>query len=321
MRIVPRWYVALFGLLYCLYPVALGLMMQQEEFSLYTRASLLLYSAAIVPTVLFYKAVKLPMLQAAFNLMVAAFIPILMLPQLLAEHIGDYSTWFVGGIASLMGATAFRGHRIMASLGAALLIIQVVAWGGPGSIAKVGVFGVIMFLLAGILINIGLERTMKQTEEFEKESLATAAATAALTAARDEHKSRINAALIQVLPLLQQVSVAKKTLTEQQRLQARHLEAALRDDIRGHNLLSATMKAAVTEARQRGIEVLLLDDGGLDDVDQADRERVLALAADAVRSAKAGQVTVRSPKSAEFKVSVLATRSGTARPDIWLKFS
>ena len=65
------------------------------------------------------------------------------------------------------------------------------------------------------------------------------------------------------------------------------LEAAIRDEIRGRMLLTDAVRAEVQRARERGTTVTLLDEGGIDDLDEATRDRVLSRLAEARRGARA----------------------------------
>lgn len=72
---------------------------------------------------------------------------------------------------------------------------------------------------------------------------------------------------------------------------ARRVEAALRDGIRARSLDTPEIRDAVWHARRAGRTVTLLDDGGLDDLDDADRRGVL----DALTAALI--VELRTPRS------------------------
>lgn len=60
-------------------------------------------------------------------------------------------------------------------------------------------------------------------------------------------------------PLIDPVA-AGDDLTEEMRVEARILEASLRDDIRAASFVETPVEAAATDARRRGVDVVLLDD-------------------------------------------------------------
>ena len=99
----------------------------------------------------------------------------------------------------------------------------------------------------------------------------------------------------------------------------RLLEAQLRDEIRGRGLMNDEIRYAVRAARIRGAEVVILDEGGLEELTFEERDQILAKAAAAISNISSGRVTLRSPKGEAWKMTVVATRPGVATPDLWLK--
>ena len=80
-------------------------------------------------------------------------------------------------------------------------------------------------------------------------------------AARDERFRRISA---RVRPLLDEIASGRE-VTEEDVVEARLIEARLRDGIRGRVLDVPQVREAVWDARLRGVSVSVLDDGGLAD--------------------------------------------------------
>ena len=72
------------------------------------------------------------------------------------------------------------------------------------------------------------------------------------------------------------------------------LEAAIRDEIRGRMLLTDAVRAEVQRARERGSVVTLLDEGGIDDLDEPTRDRVLSRLAEAVAASSADRIIART---------------------------
>ena len=98
------------------------------------------------------------------------------------------------------------------------------------------------------------------------------------------------------------------------------LEASLRDDIRGRTLLNQRLRTELTIARSRGIEAVILDEGGLLDLSEPEREEIRDKIADALSRISEGRVTIRAPKGEKWAATLVATRSGTQEPDVWLRF-
>lgn len=318
---IRRWQVALFGLLFGLYPIYLAFTsLADYENVVVVYVSMLLYFFAIVPSVSFYKSVELPRYQTIYNLFVALLVPQLVLSTIDATFVGTYATWFVGGIACVAAATAFRGHSVIASAYVASVSVQVIFWGGLKAISTTGIFGAIVFLLAGTLMSRGIRLTYAATNEYQEKTVKALSGMAASTAARDEHKKRIASALSQALPQLREISSITKPLNEAKRHEAIRLENSLRDEIRGRGLMSPDIRVAIRNARDRGLEVVVLDEGGLDALGAAERTEILKKAAAAIDGVQQGRVTLRAPQGEQWNVTLVATRAGVAQPDLWLKF-
>ncbi|MGW0037977.1 hypothetical protein [Gordonia sp. NPDC003376] len=96
---------------------------------------------------------------------------------------------------------------------------------------------------------------------------------AAVRAAEDVRRQQISGFSRQARPLLEAVA-ARRDFTADDVVRARLVEASLRDGIRARGLDRPEVRDAVWAARAAGVTVTLLDDGGLDPLDDADREIV-----------------------------------------------
>lgn len=117
---------------------------------------------------------------------------------------------------------------------------------------------------------------------------AEAAHTAALDE-RDRHLVRLDA---QARPLLERLADATP-LTDAERRECALVEARLRDSLRAPVLDAPGVVEAAWEARARGVEVLLLDDHGLDGAPEPVRERVVQAMIPALSAAREGTITIR----------------------------
>ena len=70
----------------------------------------------------------------------------------------------------------------------------------------------------------------------------------------------------------------------------------------------------------RGVEVIILDEGGLDNMTDYSRKEILQKVADSFAQVSEGRITLRAPAQEDWKITLVATRPGVAKPDIWLKF-
>ena len=85
-------------------------------------------------------------------------------------------------------------------------------------------------------------------------------------------------------------------------------EALLRDGVRGRSLMSPRIAAAATAARERGVEVTLLDDRGQGLATGEAMVRLSEIVVDQLEAMNGGSVTVRlAPKGRRVAVSIVAS--------------
>lgn len=317
---VPRWSVAILSMLYAAYHFWLAVM----SFESYTNYSMVwiaigIYVATIVPSILLYRGRRMPTPQAIANLVAACVIPLLVNSQLQIWSTNVYSTWYVGAIGTLMAATAIRQQNLVAWIGVSMLVIQVVIWAGLDSFFKMGLPGAFLLVFAAHTISLGMQTTSKDIIAFTREKLAIESRQVAISAARAERQNRIESALLGAMPMLQLIANQKGELSAPEKTEAKLLESSLRDEIRGRALITPSLKKAVRTLRELGVEVIVLDEGGLDGTAESERISMIEKVVSAIAAVDCGRVTIRAPKGEAWKVSVAATRPGVATPDIWLK--
>ena len=133
------------------------------------------------------------------------------------------------------------------------------------------------------------------------------AAAEATMAAENGERDRQLARLDKVArPILERIAEGAE-LTAAEREQCRLLEAELRDGLRAPQLVTDELSSAARGARSRGVEVVLLDDGGFAGVPRWVRERVVEAATRELDAANTGSVTVRVlPMGRRILATVLA---------------
>jgi phosphatidylserine/phosphatidylglycerophosphate/cardiolipin synthase-like enzyme len=154
---------------------------------------------------------------------------------------------------------------------------------------------------------------------YREQALVTSAATAAKSAARNERQLRVEQALGAALPLLNKIEQQVGNLSPLDRQKALALEATLRDRIRGRYFDSPALLSEIAAARARGVEVQVLDDGGLDQLFDLERESLLAEVATHVATVFAGRLVLRSVADEIWKVTVTASRPGYDAPDLFIR--
>ncbi|MEY3677721.1 MAG: hypothetical protein RL351_948, partial [Actinomycetota bacterium] len=202
----------------------------------------------------------------------------------------------------------------------AILVIQVITWAGFIAGVQTGLIGAIMLVFSGHTISIGLRNAYRDTMAFTKLALDTQKEKVVNAAASQERRARLDTALRGALPMLNQIKNQHGKLSEEQKQQARLLEASLRDEIRGRGLMTPAIRSAAQKARLRGVEVVILDEGGLENTSEGNRSEILAKVAAAFEDVYEGRITLRAPAEESWRVTLVATRAGIAKPDIWLKF-
>lgn len=319
---VPTWLLSFFGLVFGLFHAVLGVLwLNKNDRAEIVIAALIAYVAIMIPSVAVGKSRAMPRYLAWINVVVCALIPLAINTQLDPSHLGDYATWYVLGVGTILGATAVRGRRVFAWIGLGILVVEIALWGGVGSLASTGLPGVLSLIVTGHAVSIGVERAVKAARELNEKAAETAAETAAVEAAGEVRSKLIEQTLNRAIPALNLIAALGGQLNESQKREAQLLEAALRDEIRGATLLNDQMRAAIKAARERGVEVLVLDEGGLDDLSDLERSAVLSKVAVSFEMVTEGRLTIRAPKGEDWRITVAAIRPGTAAPDLWLKIS
>jgi hypothetical protein len=261
-------------------------------------------------------ALRMPHWMAGFNVAVSVAIAILVSAVLDPEREGGngYATWYVAAIGTLMAITSTRRRHTFAWAGVLFLAAQTFAWAGFGAVLSLGVIGSVSWVAVAHILSRAMAKAGRDAQRF---ALAEREATewqAAQEAHLYERRFRLGQTSTMALPMLRTIRATGGELTEEQRRECRHLEQAIRDEIRGRRLLNDAVRTEVMNARRRGATVNLLDEGGLDDLPDADRERVLNRLAAAVAGTTADRIVARTvAQDSDVAVTVVGLKSGDGR--------
>jgi hypothetical protein len=248
-------------------------------------ACMLLYAAATA-VALIARGQVLPIWAGCFALTCAIVIPIVNAQQIPASALGPgYATWYVAAIGTLMVILVVRRRIWFAWVGIAVLIAHTILWDGPGAIGTLGVTGSVSWVAIATAFTYATNRAIRVTRDFVRAEQETADWQAAQDAHVYERQFRLQQTTRMALPMLERIISACGDLSPAERDECLHLEQAIRDEIRGRSLLSDDVRHEVMELRRGGANVQLHDDGGLDDVDSADLERIHTRLARALRDA------------------------------------
>jgi hypothetical protein len=317
---LPRLTLSLFTLAFGLYHSILGLShLGEYQDTGYAIFAIFLYLIGLTISVASKPGLHLKLNSALLVLAVAILVPLMMSAAISSDAAFGYTTWHVSGVATLMAITAVRQQPVIAWIGVTFLIVQTLVWGGSSVIFNSGIFGAFLLVLAAQATSTLLASSAKSAQRYLEKALATDAQTAAKTAARAERQRRIQHTLNEALPLLELIVARKGKLSAADRSEAVLKEHELRDQIRGRSLLTPGIVQSARDARKRGVEVQLLDDGGLDETTEAERQTLLDQIAQELRGVKSGKVVIRAVRGETWKLTMAAIRKDADRPDLFLR--
>jgi hypothetical protein len=232
---------------------------------------------------------------------------------------GSYTTWHVGALSTLLGIVAIRQFPGLAWIGFTFLAYQLLAWGGLQVAFNSGLIGGVLLVAVSQAAYWAIVSSAKEAVEFQIRAVEIDSAVAAASAANLARMQRLQETLSTALPLLEKIKRQKGELDKDDRREAALLEAQLRDQIRGRSLMSPEVISATRAARTRGVEVQLLDDGGLDEVDAAERNRYLSEISQRLEQVQAGKVVIRASRGDGWRVTMAAIQKDSDRPDLFIR--
>lgn len=315
---IPIWFIFGISTLFVLSPAVIGAIeLFRVGLNTYNVVALLIYLISGLTALYFYRELKMPLVLAVGVFVSSVAITFLVNIELDATDFGTPATWYVTAASTLLAICAVRQQRVIAWIGIEVLTLQVLAVGGLNSLFVSGLGGAIALVAAAHALSVGLERSAKQTAGYLEAAKETEAARAAASAIRSERSERLSMTLRGALPMLEKIATTE--LTDADRNEAAMLEAELRDQIRGRTLVNAQLKDSIRSARLRGVEVVVLDEGGLEKTPETERDQLLNKVSQQLDQISQGRVTIRSPKIEDVRITFVASRPGTAKPDVFLK--
>lgn len=281
--------------------------------------ALVLYLSGVFLAVFFGSEVRLAAPIAWLVTALVLGVPTLVNLSLASYLPNSYTTWYVSGIGTLMGILAVRQAQLPALVGASALVTQLFIFGGLDSVFTSGLIGALLMVLTGLASAFIIASAITEAERYQSRASETLTATAARSAIRAERKARLRQNLRGALPLLDRIATSGGALTEAEKLEARLLEAELRDGIRGRALNHPELTKLVRALRRQGVEVQLVDDGGLEDLDAAEAQAMLAEVVSLLAGVREGKVVVRAVRGESWRITVAALRKESAIPDLFVR--
>jgi hypothetical protein len=272
-------------------------------------AAMILYAVATVISLWPTSPTKMPLWLAAFDLAVCVAIPILVTSQLDPAKDNGYATWYVAAVGTLMTIVAVRRQQFAAWVGVGYLAVQTIVWAGVAALAGLGVIGSVVWVGVAVVISGSLAKAGRDALQFARAEREATEWQAAQEAHVMERQMRLRQTYRVAAPMLAEIVRRGGDLTEAERRECRYLEGAIRDEIRGRRLLNDDVRRQVMDARRRGVVVSLLDEGGIDDLDERSLTVVLKRLADAIRGTTTDKLIVRTvPRSSKTAVTVVGLR-------------
>ena len=317
---ISRLSLSLAALSFGFYHLFLGLVSVGEyQEPLLSLAASAIYLVALLGSILDMPGLKMRPLTAIFSMVAIVSMPYLVFEALGEVRQGSYATWHVAGVATLLAVLSVRQYRLLAWIGFVVLSFEVIMWGGTQVIFNSGLVGALLLVVVSQAASWALQSSSLAASRFQARAVEIAAATEASTAARQERQDRVDATLAEVKPLLEEMLATEGRLSDASKVKAAITEAELRDQIRGRNLVAPEVVAAVRAAREKGIEVQLLDDGGLDELEVTERSRYYSEIVEKLSQVSAGKVVIRAAQGETWRVTIAALRKEEDRPDLFVR--
>ncbi|MDI9918652.1 hypothetical protein [Rhodococcus sp. IEGM 1379] len=204
--------------------------------------------------------------------------------------------WQFGMSTAVFTFMCVRGRTGLAWFGLVLMIATAMIW---STVTEQGsLLGLSMTAInAGpVLMSTFFAYTIrpqaKVIYQLREQSTARIAAESAASAALAERDEQLNRLDRLARPLLERVA-SGIPLSPAERQDCELLEAKLRDSLRAPGLQKTSVVDAVHAARSRGVEVVMLDDHGMDDADPEVRECLHRAVVDELATITSGTVTIR----------------------------
>jgi len=215
--------------------------------------------------------------------------------------------WYLSGVGCLVVLLLWRRRALGAWILLGGLVLHTYAWGGLEALNSIGVIAAVLLIAVIAAGGWAVARTEHHLSTFsdaEREALEWQAAQDAYHA---ERQGRLATTARLSTAMLERIVSATDGLTDADRAECRVLEQTIRDEIRGRRLLNDAVREQVIAHRRRGALVQVNDDGGIDDLDPAALEPMLATIAAALAGLRSDRIIIRTaPRDSDKAVSVVA---------------
>jgi hypothetical protein len=241
-----------------------------------------------------------------------------LVPSAIAVGVGadsrtaPFATWYLGGIGALMTIVMVRRRPWTAWSGIAALSVAAMVWMGPASAIALGMIGSVVWVASAQLLLLSMDRAARDTGRLTQLQRAASAWQASQVGRQRERRLQVQQALAVAGPVLARTVSTGGELTAADRLEARLAEGRLRDEMRAPRLLDDAVRAELERARRRGGTVTVLDEGGLDGLDEESLAEIRAQLAETLRSARSDRLYIRTSPHETVAVTVVGRSASAA---------
>ena len=310
---VPRWIIVALAAVFSAYVVVLGIYAIDIPRSPYAAiGGMVLFAIVVIVALLPVGPPQMPVWMAAFAVSSIVAITLVVSSEIDLGRRGGagYSTWYVAGAGVILTVVCTRGRPRWAWGGVVFLAVHTAIWAGPLGIVSFGVIGSASWVTVAYVIRRALTGAARDARRFTIAERETTDWQAAQEAHVTERQFRLGQTSAMAVRMLETIQQRGGDLTPEERIESLNTEGAIRDEIRGRKLLNDAVRDEVMDARRRGATVTLLDEGGLDDLNEADLDRVLGELAAAIRGTDADRVIARTvPEGSGVAVTVVGLYS------------
>ncbi|KRA22507.1 hypothetical protein ASD65_17065 [Microbacterium sp. Root61] len=255
---------------------------------------------------------KLPVWASALALTAAVIVPTAIAIAVGSEaRTSLYATWVIGGIGALMTIVMVRRRPWVAWIGTIVMGAECMFWMGALAALALGLVGSIVWVGVAQLLIRSMDRAARDTTHLATLQRAASAWQASQSVRRRERRVQVQRALAVAGPVLIATVASGGSLSAGERVEARIAEGRLRDELRGPRLLDDDVRAELDAARRRGATVTVLDEGGLDGLDEASLAIIRTQLAETLRSANSDRLYIRTSPHDRVAVTVVG-RSASA---------
>lgn len=232
--------------------------------------------------------------RALWILGLCAITMVLMAFQLQPDDERPFAHWHLGAITLVLLVMALRGRIGMAWVGYFVMAGVTVLWAERSGLGVAAGIALVIrhagTLLAGTLVAASLNRTARTLAALNRERDLRVAQEATQTAAIGERKAQLDRINALARPALERLA-NPHVPGDAERADCLLVEAGLRDAMRARSLCLEPLTSAARQARSRGVEVILLDDGG--DQPPPGMDALTALLATELDAVPSGRFTAR----------------------------